>query len=432
MVASGFETFLLISVIGIILIFFLFRNPEMPMTVLFPLLWLFWSYNVPWLGGRLERAIGILAIAGLFLVLVQSKQRIKLLPSTVAIGMLVLFGAFLVSSVINNTPSPVETLISLATRLVFLYLAYCLLNTPRNLKLATILLIITGLIGASFILFWNMKWGLGFFRTSEGNMYAQESLGGFMYSLILGGNFLTIPAIFLVSLYQTTKKRTHQLIILAGTGFLFAMAFISQFRREVLIEIALVLIYIVITNIGNLRRGSIWLLLALIGFFFLVLQPSPIFQERLSELNNVVEGTDTRLMSLKAGVTAILDSPLLGTGPSNYESTAYRVMGPNYPSWYYHSYNGYIYYAVQSGIIGLGGFILVLYGVYLQIKKSWSLQGQASPQAWIIRSALPIMMILIVSLFFGNYTDMSLPWYLMAMIIAASRMATLPAEGATK
>lgn len=404
------------------LLFFL-RNPELPMTVLFPLLWLFWSYNAPLLGGRLERVIGLIAIVGMFIVLAK-RRHILPLPPLVFTGLVLLIGAYMTSSLVNSIPNPLDNIVSLTTRFLFLYVAFFLLYTPENLRLASVLLIITGLIGAVIILYLNLIWGFGFFRTYTGFLLAR-SLGEFGYALIIGGNSLTISAILLISVAPTLPSSSKRNLAQIGAIFLFAMAFVAQFRREILISALLVLLYLIATNSGDIRKPAIWVLLGMGVFYVFALLPSQIFQQRLAEGAMLAQGTDPRLLSLQAGLQAFLQAPFWGTGPTSYEATSYRVLGSGYAGFYYHSYNVFIYFAVEAGIFGLGGLLLILYGVFRKARQSQA--PPESPQGWILSSAPGFMIIIVVSFTFGNYYEMSLPWFLMGMILSAARLAEMPA-----
>lgn len=415
LVASGCALSLLYGILGVAGLFFFLRYPESPMSVLFPLLWLFWSYNLPAIGGRLERIIGALAIVGIILLLVGRRQSFPRLPRPALIGPVILIGAYALSGIINSISNPFAIIVSVSTRILFLYLAFILLSKPERLQLVANLLIITGLIGGVLILYWNLQWGIGFFRTYQGVITARASLGEFWYALLLGGNSLTIPAVLLIQKSSTSPKRLYPLL---GAGFLFAMAFFAQFRREILITFALLLIYLLITNLNNLRKPAFALLLLGGVFYAFVLLPSAIFQERITETAMVSAGTDPRLISFQAGINSFIESPILGTGPASYGSTVARQISGSLPSIYYNSYNVFIYFAVETGLIGLGGFLLTLYGVFRQISVVRT--DPLTIQGWIMGSATMIMIVTIVSFLFGNYYDMSLPWYLMGMILAAA------------
>lgn len=408
---------ILIILAGLFFAVFFLRFPESPITILYPLIWLFWSYNLPAIGGRLERIIGALAIAGIILLLVGRRQSFPRLPGPALIGPAILIGTYALSGLINSISDPFEVVVSMLTRILFLYLAFFLLSEQNRLRLTANLLILSGFIGGALILYWNLKWGIGFFRTYQGMITARASLGEFWYSLLLGGNSLTIPAVLLIQKSSTSQKRIYPLL---GAGFLFAMAFFAQFRREILITFALLLLYLLITNLNNLRKPALALLLLGGIFYAFVLLPSAVFQERVAETTRVAAGTDPRLISFQAGIKSFLESPILGTGPSSYQLAAARQIGGNLPLVYYQSYNVFIYFAVETGIIGLGGFLLTLYGVFRQISHAKT--DPLPPQGWIMGSAPMIMIVTIVSFLFGNYYDMSLPWYLMGMILAAASL----------
>jgi len=419
-VAWGYTRYILVLVLGVGALFLFVSHPETPMTVFYPLIWLYWSYITPWLGGRLERAIGVLAIAGVALILLSRRQNLERLPAIVFTGLALLFGSNVISGMINFTPSVQASLVSLVTRLLFLYLAYFLLHTSQQLRLASWLLITSGLVGAVIILFINLRWGMGFFRTTQGAIMLQASLGPFWYSLLEGGNSLTFPAVLLLGIYPTLRKPLQRFLVLAGAVFLFAMAFFAQFRREILITVGIVLLYLIVTNFGSIRWGTLVVLVFLAIFYLLVLQPSAIFQQRLAETAMVSQGTDPRLMTLEVGLQVFIKSPIIGWGPGNYERASSTVLGPSLLPLYYHSYNVFMYFAVESGLLGLGGLLLTLLGVFRQVRQPTVDPG--STEGWILRSAPIILLVIIISYLFGNYYDMSLPWFLMGLMLSAARL----------
>jgi hypothetical protein len=421
MIMSRFRNLYVLLMIAAVFAAALLIRPDFPMTILFPLTWLFWAYNLPLIGGRLERIIGLMSIAGILILFAGKRRSVPSIPTIVLMGPGLLFTAYLFSGLINSSPGTLANVISVGTRILFLYLAFLLLSAPGHLRISAALMIVTGFAGGFIILYWNVVWGIGFTRTFMGNLIAYSSLGQFWYSLLLGGNSLTIPAVLLIGFSSVTKRAHYRILALTGAGFLFAMAFLSQLRREILISAALVLIYLIIINLNNLRKPALWVLLLLGAFYLFVLNPSPIFQERISETKMVSAGTDPRMLSFNAGFQAFLDSPLFGTGPSSYESSTLRKMGPGYPSFYYHAYNVFIYFAVEAGILGLAGLLLTLYGVFRQIRRS--VADLETPQGWILVSAPMIMIVIVVTFLFGNAIELSLPWYLMGMILAAASLS---------
>lgn len=410
---------LILILAGIAALFIFLRRPESPITLLYPLIWLFWAYRFPGVG-RMERVIGLLAIAGLFL-LAGKRQSFPRLPLPVLFGPVLLIAAYLVSGLVNSSSNPWEVPISMATRALFLYLAFFLLAEPQRLRLTGNLFILSGLIGGALILYWSSIWGMGFMRDFGTDSAARASLGPFWYSLTGGGNFLTFPAVLLMQKYSNAKQRIYPLL---GAGFLFTTAFLAQFRREILFTFVLLLLYLLVTNLNGLRKLAFWLLLAGGIFYALVLQPSALFRVRMAETAQVVSGTDVRLMNFQAGLKSFLASPLSGAGPSNYSIAVERYLGSSRQNIYYGTYNAFIFFAVEAGIFALGGFLLTLYGVLRQI--SLSKVDPDTPQGWILGSAPMLMIIVLIWFIFGNASDLSLPWYIMGMIMAA---ASLSMEG---
>lgn len=408
---------------SLVLLFLLFLKPDFSLTLFYPLTWVFWSYNAPFLGGRLERITGLLAIAGVIILFGSSHRRLPVFPKNVAIGLAIFSTAYLLSFIVNLFPEGgAEYLFSLAMRLIFLYLVFVLVNTRSLIRKTTWLFVGMGLFAGLFILVLNLVYGIGFFRETDALAVAQQTLGSFWYSALMGSNSLTYPAILLIGFYPVVQKKSYRWLVILAVVFLFLMAFFAQFRREILVSVTMMLMYVILTNYGRLRRPAIWILLITIPIMFYWIFPMEIFQSRIAETTAILKGTDVRQVSFLAGIQAFLRSPILGYGPGTYDGAVYRIMGSGYASVEYHAYNVFIWIAVEAGIFGLAGLLLTLLQVYGQ---STRFKLTNTPEGLILRCAPMLLLQIVVSFLFGNYWDMSLPWFLMGLILSAARVTRI-------
>jgi O-antigen ligase len=303
-------------------------------------------------------------------------------------------------------------------RIAFLFLAYFLLNTGKKVMWALGLFIAFSFVPALYTLYASLNYGWGFQRTSLlineigfGSRYLEWSI---LYSANQGGT----AAVLLLGLYPFAQKWRYRFAILSLSLFLFLMAFATQYRREMLITPVIILLYLLIDKTRGLRGPAIIMAGVGAAIFFLAILPSLVFQQRLEETRYIISGTESRIVSARAGFYAFMESPLLGHGPSSYQTAVAPHAG--WSRWAKSPYNVFIWISVEAGIFGLAGLILILTGIYRQGKKLR--EGLPMAETWALRCT-PILVVLFVAWFsFGNNWDLSQPWYLMGVILAASRL----------
>jgi O-antigen ligase len=236
-------------------------------------------------------------------------------------------------------------------------------------------------------------------------------------------NQATGAGVLLLGLYPSVGTGGKRLLLMLGVLFMFWMAFAAEFRREILVTIPVVLGYLYMDKRSGLSRVALPLLVVSTLLFLLLLLPtSTILQERLErETPAILERREPRMVSFAAGLSAFLESPLVGHGPNSYASVVYPRLPYDADPIARGAYNVFVWIAVEAGILGLVGVVLVLVSSYLEAKKLKPLGRQYSDA--VIRLG-PLFIVLILIWFsFGNSWDGSVPWFLMGLIIAVARMA---------
>ena len=237
----------------------------------------------------------------------------------------------------------------------------------------------------------------------------------------MAATFATAPAVLLLATYSQVLERRRRFVIILFSLYLLWMAFVSQYRRELLVTIILLLILFVVDQRANLKRPA-WTMLtgSMLFFFFILLPNSSVLQYRLdNETVQIVQGTETRILNFKAGMKAFFQRPL-GYGPGVYESAVYNILGSGYHSWEYHSYNVFTSVAVEGGVISLLGICIFLSSTLLESLR-WR-ESAEGPEGWILRSAPGLLAIIFIWFMFGNAIDVSLPWYMIGLILSAVRL----------
>lgn len=413
----------LLPVTIVILLFALVRWPSFPILVLYPITWVLGAYNVELVGGRVERIIAILGLAGALVSYDRFKRKLPLIPVSMKLGIAIMLGAYLVSWFANpDLPGADEMMISLVSRILFLTLVVFHVRNESDLKLLITVFLVSTFI-ACLATFWiGVEYGFGYIRDYELNKIVKQNVDPLIETISRNMNQATAAAILLIGFYPSIKRGRTKLLLVAAVLFIFWMAFSAEFRREILITIPVVLGYLYLDKRSGLSRIALPLLILSTILFFLVLLPeSPILQERLErETPDVFERRESRLISFAAGVAAFGSSPLLGYGPGSYESVAFPRLPYDASPVARKPYNVFIWIAVEGGVFGLAGLLLLMGGVYAVGRR---LRPTGKMFTDIIVRLAPLFVVLIAVWFsFGSSWDASIPWFLMGLILAARRM----------
>ena len=396
--------------------------PFWPIALLYPLIWVFGSYYISLIGGRPERAVGVLAIIGLSVLITNKKNTLPKIPTSIIVGVIILLASYVANWIAYyNGQSGTDNLISLITRMVLFFLFIYFLTDRQKLKWAIVLYIIMGFVAGLYTLYLSYLFGFGFTRIADANILATSFAGPLGHAVILASNELGAPAICLLGLAPITKNKWQQLGIYLGCSFLFSMAFAAQFRREILISIPVEIFFWVLFSKNN-KSSILAMLFIWVTLFTFVILPNPVLQERLLNENSAVtNGTEPRIASFNSGLTAFLANPL-GYGPGNYEATIYPILGSNHQSFEYHAYNVLIWIAVEGGIASLFGMILIFLAVF-NYSQNDDKKRALFPDNWILFCAPALIFQILLWFTFGNTWEDSVPWFLLGAIVAATNLA---------
>lgn len=399
--------------------------PSSPILVLYPLIWPFSNIYLPVIDGRPERLIGVAGLLGLLIAMQKARITFPKLPRSVTIGLLLLVGSYIAAWAFHpDSPSAINFSISLVARLVFFYLVYAHIRTRRQLKLAVMLFISGGFIASLLVLGISYQYGFGYIRVYENYIAAQQGVSTYLLIGAAAGSFNMAPAIMLLGFYPTAKSSRKQFFILAGTFFLLWIAFLAEFRREILISIPVIMLFFVLYKKSRVKSQAALLLFASVFVFSIILLPkSIVLQDRLRyETVEILQGTELRIQTFSAGLRAFGESPFIGYGPGSFEQSVVKYLGIGRPSYEYHAYNTFIWVAVEAGILGLLAVILILYGTYRKARNA--VIGKDGEIETMILQLGPILLLQIIIWFtFGNSWEASTPWFLMGAILAAERIA---------
>lgn len=406
-------------------------NPSLPVTIIYPAFWSAWSYTVPGLG-KPDLFIGYMAIAGAAIRVFVKHEPLPKLPRHIVIGVSILLGTLVVCWLLNQSFSQgLAYFVSLSSRILLMYLVFLHIRNSSQLRIAVIIYVASAIIIGCLVFYLSLTYGFGFVRVFGVSDQIQANIGEFWYKVAISFSFGGAPALLLFGLFSRVRARRQKLFVVFMTLFLFWMVFSAEYRREILLSFAVLFLYLSVTPTAAVRRPAI-ALLVLASFLFVValLPNSPVLQERLGRETAMARaGDELREVSFRAGMSAFLESPLLGSGPGSYE----QVVTPRVEPKYYLAYNlhrvppfnVFVWVAVEGGLFALVGYGLILFGVY-QTSRSAARVATGGVEGWVLRCAPVLLLQIILWSNFGNAWDVSMPWFLMGLILAAARLARQP------
>jgi hypothetical protein len=381
------------------------------------------AYPVELVGGRVERIIAILGLAGALVSYDRFKGKLPLIPGFLKLGISIMLGAYLIAWFANpDLPTADEMMISLISRLLFLALVVFHVRNERDLKL-----LITVFIASTFIAclatFWiGIEYGFGYIRDYELSKTVKQNVDPLIETISRNMNQATAAGVLLIGLFPYVKRGKMKLLLVAAVLFIFWMAFAAEFRREILVTIPVVLGYLYLDKRSGLSKIALPLLvLTTLLFFFVLLPESPILQQRIEkETPDVFERRESRMVSFAAGVAAFATSPLLGYGPGSYESIVFPRLPFDASPVARKPYNVFLWIAVEGGVFGLAGLLMLMGGVYVIGRR---LRGTGNMFTDVVVRLAPLFVVLISIWFsFGSGWDASIPWFLMGLILAVRRI----------
>jgi O-antigen ligase len=174
------------------------------------------------------------------------------------------------------------------------------------------------------------------------------------------GNLL--PVWICAVLYPSVSMKWKRAVLLALTAY-FAMLAMLALRREVLIEAAVGLPVLWFAMPRGFRPFVTTVAIALGGVLVGTIASSErwqdrIFQETRSEFET---DSDARIVLLLNTPAELMDKPLLGHGPGSYPLRMGKYFPPTRISGsVIAAHNSFSRAAVESGIVGLLGFVLMV------------------------------------------------------------------------
>ena len=421
-IAAGRDTLYLILVGGTLAVAAVARWPSLPIVGYYPLIWIFWSYHIPGIG-QPEKLIGVLAIFGILVMVLLKRYRLPALPPIVMIGLSFLLGSYLISWLTHIwLPDAREYVVSLSARVILLYLVYFHLRTRNQLRRAVQLYIVAAVATAILTFVASLVYSFEFSRIPSQGSAIEQSLGPLFTQALYSARLAGPAGLLVLGLYPVAHNRRQKLAIMVLALFIFWMAFVSQFRREVLISVPLVLIFLTMGRTSRARQAAVWILLISVALLFLVALPNwRTLQYRLhDETEDLLTGSEVRIRNLRAELTAIPRSPLIGYGPGAYARAIAPFLDPG--SRHLSGFNTFGWIAVEAGIFALAGFVLVLLGIYIESRKFLQVEA-SSVEAWVLRCAPVLLLQIVLWSSFGNAWVLSMPWFLMGVILSAARLA---------
>lgn len=402
----------------------LFRWPASPILIMYPLLWVLGPYNIDLLGGRVERLVALSGVLGLLIVLSRGgRLSDRIMPPVLWGGITITLGAYLVSWVAHPDLADAENMfISLLSRILFLVLIAFFVQNERDLKTVITLFIISTFVGCAITFWIGWEHGFGYIRDYYLNKTVQENVPQMLQVISRNMNHATAAGVLLLAMYPNMRTSLQKILLLLGVLFTFWMAFAAEFRREILVTVPAVLTFLYFDKRSRLSRVALPLLVvSTVLFIALLLPSSPILQDRLErETPTILEQREPRIVSFAVGLSAFFEAPLVGHGPGSYARTVFPMLPYDADPIARGAYNVFIWIAVEAGVLGLIGVLIIIVGAYYQAR---SLRSVQSTYIDIVVRLGPLFVVLIVIWFsFGNAWDGSVPWFLMGLILAAARI----------
>ena len=400
-----------------------FLVPNWSITIAYPLTWIIWSLNIEAVGGGPERLIVVLGLLGMPIMLGKFGKMSLGVTRLVGWGLATFVSMFVMSFYANPvSPEGVETIVSVASRVLFLFLVMFHIRTEQDLKVASIVYIAAAFVPAILAGWLGLQFGFGFIRVGENYTTARLAVDPLLLSTSFSAGFATAPALFLLAFYPWVRKPWSKRLLIVGVLFLLAMAFVSQLRREIMIAIPVLLGILALDKASGVKKiASQFFLVVVVAFPLLILPNFTILQMRFHDENpQIAGGTDPRLMNFAAGLSAFAESPVFGTGPGSYTKTVIPFLGYNQPTFLYSPYNVFIWAAVETGFLSVVGLLLILYGVLREGMK-WR-SGADGLSGLVLRISPALIAQIIIWFTFGAGWVLSLPWFLMGIILAAARI----------
>lgn len=123
------------------------------------------------------------------------------------------------------------------------------------------------------------------------------------------------------------------------------------------------------TRIFKNKKAVIIFLLFILAFVFLL--PDQVINRFKSIINLADSSIQQRLMMYSTGLKMIKEHPLLGVGTGQFK-LVYGAYKPEKARLYSHIHNFYLHLTVETGLLGLSGFIILMFKIFNVSISKWS------------------------------------------------------------
>jgi O-antigen ligase len=174
------------------------------------------------------------------------------------------------------------------------------------------------------------------------------------------------PALIILMQAQNAKRKTF--IFISGLAMLTAFYFTYSYAAWISVALSLIIVSI-IKNKALFKNKTIIFLIILVALLFIFQLNS----EKLVNLKNFNRSSlESRLMIWQSAGKMLENNWIFGIGPGNFEAKylEYQKYYPPYLEWAVpHPHNLYLTYWLYGGIIGLTGFMIIIYCFFTDIFK---------------------------------------------------------------
>ena len=365
------------------------------------------------------------AYLGLTLIVVLAQKRGDIFKSRVAFFALLYLFVVLVSCAGSGYWGNSLKGIFRALRSVLIcFFALVVVDSEKKFKTAYYVMAGTALaIGMDAL----VQGGLGFdlIRGKSMTPYTQQVgrvTGPFGHANDFSAYLTVVLFLFLgmIPFFFKEEKITKKLFVLSGTVVL-GLSFLWTYARGAWMAVAAVFVSMAIVK-RNIFL-TVCLALAALALFFL----SPNAVRRMSSLWEDPHGgtmTERRLL-WEESFRMIQERPWLGFGINTYSKVEPQFKSKDHPTDNQYAHNGYLQIAAETGLLGLGSFLLFLFSFFGAAVRSFSGQRANFISEAGVSLCFGIAAFLLHSIIETNLQSLrlvSLLWLSMGLVLCARKL----------
>jgi hypothetical protein len=399
------------------------RRPTLLQTLFISMyagLWFLGLVEVPGIG-RPEKLLIFLGLSAAPVAVGCGRRVPQPLVAASAAGLLVTYTfAFLIN---ERNPEGPAFVLSLFGRLLFLWVSYVLMQNVAMLKRALWLLVISSIFASAvaFVVMAVYEVGIGRLHPLD----LPELLNPFTLSTFASAQLAPIGAILLLGAAPTFRSRPARILALVGTVFIFAVVYLSYFRREQLVTTPLILVTMLAST---KRRNSILptVILATACFAAVVVwdysRDESVIRLRFeSELGGqIIDPEETRMTNFRGELRAIAARPIAGFGAANHAAAIETFLLPG--ERFLGGFNILGWLAVEGGLQSVFFYVLLLVATWRTVWPHRT-APDSSAAAIILRSSPALLLQIGLWGMFTNSWDVPLGWFVLGMMLSAVRVA---------